>query len=221
MKDKTLKTASLSYEHSLRAQGYQIIAGIDEAGRGAWAGPVVAGAVCLPLERADLPTALAGVRDSKQLSPRARARLVQGIRETALAWGIGAAEHSEIDALGIVPATCLAMQRALEDAVRRFPAIRPDFLLLDTIRWTSLRQKHLALVKGDQLSLSIAAASVLAKVYRDTLMVEMDAQYPGYDFAAHKGYGTARHQAALRAQGPSAVHRMSFSPMRTQTGTLL
>jgi ribonuclease HII len=221
MKDRATKTASLDYEHSLRAQGYQIIAGIDEAGRGAWAGPVVAGAVCLPLEREDLQTVLMGVRDSKQLSARARVGLVEGIQNTALAWGIGAAEHSEIDELGIVPATCLAMRRAIDDAVRRFPAIQPDFLLLDAIRWTNLRQKHLALIKGDQLSLSIAAASVLAKVHRDRLMVEMDTDYPGYGFAIHKGYGTARHQAALRALGSSAVHRMSFSPMRTLTGTLL
>ena len=221
MKDRATKTAGLHYEHDLRALGYQIIAGIDEAGRGAWAGPVVAGAVCLPLERDDLLKVLMGVRDSKQLTPRARAGLVESIQSTALAWGIGAAAHTEIDELGIVPATCLAMQRALEDVTQHFPAIQPDFLLLDAIRWTSLRQKHLALVRGDQLSLSIAAASVLAKVYRDTLMVEMDAHYPGYGFAIHKGYGTALHQTALRALGTCPIHRLTFSPMRTLTGTLL
>lgn len=215
MKKKALKTASLSYEHNLHMQGYRIIAGIDEAGRGSWAGPVVAGAVCLPLERDDLLTALEGVRDSKQLTPRARTGLVHKIQETALAWGIGRAEHNEIDEIGIVPATCLAMQRALEEVQRQFPAIQPDFLLLDSIRWTNLQQKHLALVKGDQLSLSIAAASVLAKVDRDNLMTELDSQHPGYDFAIHKGYGTARHQAALQAHGPSPIHRMSYAPLRS------
>jgi ribonuclease HII len=221
MTKRTLKTAGLSYEHDLRARGYRVIAGVDEAGRGAWAGPVVAGAVCLPLEREDLLTALEGVRDSKQLSPHARAGLVERIQNTAISWGIGQAAHGEIDRLGIVPATCLAMQRALDDARTRTPDIQPDFLLLDSIRWLTLRQKHLALVKGDQLSLSIAAASVLAKVYRDHLMTELEAQYPGYGFAAHKGYGTALHQAALKTLGASPIHRMSFSPLRPQMEQLL
>lgn len=214
MKKKGLKTASLSYEHDLTAQGYRIIAGIDEAGRGAWAGPVVAGAVCLPLDRDDLPVLLEGVRDSKQLSPRARAGLVERIQNTALTWGIGAANHDEIDQLGIVPATCLAMQRALDAAVERAPHLQPDFLLLDSIRWLNLNRPHLALVKGDQLSLSIAAASVLAKVYRDNLMVELDSAYPEYGFAVHKGYGTSQHQAALKTHGASPIHRMSYAPLR-------
>jgi ribonuclease HII len=188
--------------------------GIDEAGRGAWAGPVVAGAVCLPLERDDLRQILEGVRDSKQLTPRARSGLVQRIQDTALTWGIGLAQHNEIDDLGIVRATCLAMQRALDDAQHRAPHIRPDFLLLDSIRWLNLKQKHLALVKGDQLSLSIAAASVLAKVHRDKLMIELDTHYPNYGFSLHKGYGTAHHQAALKANGPSPVHRMTYAPLR-------
>lgn len=214
MKKKGLKTASLSHELRLIAQGYRIIAGIDEVGRGAWAGPVVAGAVCLPLERTDLPVVLEGVRDSKQLTPRARFGLIERIKDTALAWGIGLSDHSEIDHLGIVPATCLAMQRALDDAYHRAPHIQPDFLLLDLIRWHNLKQQHLALVKGDQLSLSIAAASVLAKVYRDNLMVELDTIYPEYGFALHKGYGTQRHQAALKANRPSPIHRMTYAPLR-------
>jgi ribonuclease HII len=214
MKKRALKTASLSHELRLIAQGYRIIAGIDEAGRGAWAGPVVAGAVCLPLERTDLPIVLEGVRDSKQLSPRARARLFERIQNTALTWGIGQANHDEIDQLGIVPATCLAMQRAQDDAVRRAPHIQPEFLLLDLIRWRDLKQPHLALVKGDQLSLSIAAASVLAKVHRDNLMVELDTVYPNYGFAVHKGYGTSRHQVALKAHGASPIHRMTYAPLR-------
>lgn len=221
MTKRTLKTAGLSYEYDLRAAGYRVIAGVDEAGRGAWAGPVVAGAVCLPLDRDDLTALLEGVRDSKQLTPHARAGLIERIQTTAVSWGIGRAEHSEIDRLGIVPATCLAMQRAVDDARRRAPNVQPDFLLLDSIRWRSLQQKHLALVKGDQLSLSIAAASVLAKVHRDTLMTELDALYPGYGFAAHKGYGTALHQAALRTLGASPIHRMSFAPLRPQMEHLL
>lgn len=221
MTKRTLKTAGLSYERELLSRGHRVIAGVDEAGRGAWAGPVVAGAVCLPLERDDLLTALEGVRDSKQLSSHARAGLVERIQNTAISWGIGRAEHDEIDRLGIVPATCLAMQRALDDAHARTPDVQPDFLLLDSIRWLTLRQKHLALVKGDQLSLSIAAASVLAKVYRDHLMTELDARYPGYGFAAHKGYGTAQHQAALKTLGASPVHRMTYAPLRPQMGQLL
>jgi ribonuclease HII len=221
MKKKRLKTASLNYEHDLNAQGYRLIAGIDEVGRGAWAGPVVAGAVCLPLERDDLPVLLEGVRDSKQLSARARAGLVEHIQNAALTWGIGLSTHGEIDRLGIVPATCLAMQRALESASQRAPHLQPDFLLLDSIRWQNLNQPHLALVKGDQLSLSIAAASVLAKVYRDNLMVELDTAYPAYGFAVHKGYGTSKHQAALKAHGVSPIHRMSFAPMRIPADTPL
>lgn len=221
MKKKGLKTASLSYEHRLIAQGYRVIAGIDEAGRGAWAGPVVAGAVCLPLESADLPVLLEGVRDSKLLSPRARTALTERIQKTALTWGIGLADHSEIDQIGIVPATCLAMQRALDAATQRAPDIQPDFLLLDLIRWQHLEHPHLALVKGDQLSLSIAAASVLAKVYRDNLMVDFDSEFPDYGFAVHKGYGTAKHQAALKTHGVSPIHRMSYAPMRVPADTPL
>lgn len=205
------KTASLSHEYELLAQGYHLIVGIDEAGRGAWAGPVVAGAVCLPLDRDDLAQALDGVYDSKQLSARAREALVSRIQTTALAWGVGRAEPTEIDSLGIVPATCLAMQRAL-DAVCQ--VLTPDFLLLDSIRWTNLTMPHRALVRGDSLSLSIAAASVLAKVQRDRWMVEYDSLYPQYGFAVHKGYGVAKHAGALREFGACAIHRMSFAPMR-------
>ena len=176
------KTASLKFEGDLLAQGYRRIVGIDEVGRGAWAGPVVAGAVCLPLERDDLAQTLAGVYDSKQISARAREALIDGIKSTALAWGIGSAEAAEIDTYGIVPATCRAMQRALDHMLDQFPQVQPDFLLLDSIRWQELPQKidYQAIVHGDSLSLSIAAASVLAKVTRDSWMVEYDAQYPQY-----------------------------------------
>jgi ribonuclease HII len=205
------RTASLSYEYDLLARGYRVVAGIDEAGRGAWAGPVAAGAVCLPLERADLPDLLAGVYDSKQMTARARANLVSRIQTAARAWGVGSADAGEIDRLGIVAATCLAMQRALEIAMQM---VTPDYLLIDSIRWTNLTLPHSALVKGDSLSLSIAAASILAKVTRDGWMVEYDRQYPGYSFAAHKGYGVAAHHAAIRERGVTPIHRMSFAPMR-------
>jgi ribonuclease HII len=211
------QTASLNIERSLWAQGYACIAGLDEAGRGAWAGPVVAGVVCLPAGRDDLSTALEGVRDSKQLTARARERLIERIWNAAAGWGIGEAGSDEIDTIGIVPATCLAMERALDVLLTHFPDVQPDYLLLDSIKWRGRKPialPHQALVKGDSLSLSIAAASVLAKVYRDTLMVAFDRQYPGYEFAVHKGYGVAQHHALLREHGASPIHRMSFAPLR-------
>ena len=205
-------TASLSFERDLIEQGYRCIVGIDEAGRGAWAGPVSAGAVVLPLERPDLLQSLEGVNDSKQLSARIRESLIDGIKSIALAWGIGRAEADEIDTLGIVPATCLAMRRAI-DALH----LDPDYLLLDSIKWRGFPDKHIdyeAIVRGDSLSLSIAAASVLAKVSRDAWMVEYDVQYPGYGFAIHKGYGVPQHQAALRDLGASPLHRMTYKPLQ-------
>ncbi len=169
------KTASLTLERDLLAQGYRRIVGIDEAGRGAWAGPVAAGAVCLPLERPDLLQALEGVYDSKQLSASTREGLIERIQTTALAWGVGRAEAGEIDSLGIVPATCLAMRRAVDRMRQHFPAIDPDYLLLDWIRWQGYEQlDYQTVVRGDSRSLSIAAASVLAKVSRDGWMVEYE-----------------------------------------------
>ncbi|MEO8392794.1 MAG: ribonuclease HII [Chloroflexota bacterium] len=215
MKKKQLAkpTASLNFEQDLIEQGYRCIAGIDEAGRGAWAGPVSAGAVVLPLERSDLLQTLEGVTDSKQLSAHTRESLIDVIQSTALAWGVGRAEAAEIDALGIVPATCLAMRRAIA-ALR----LDPDYLLLDSIKWRGFPDnKHIdyqAIIRGDSLSLSIAAASVLAKVARDAWMVEYDAQYPGYGFAVHKGYGVPQHQAALRELGASSLHRMTYKPLQ-------
>jgi ribonuclease HII len=215
MSDK--KTASLQLETALLAQGYRCIAGIDEAGRGAWAGPVSAGAVCLPLDRDDLAQSLEGVYDSKQLTAPVRESLIDRIKSTALAWGVGRAEADEIDALGIVPATCLAMRRALEQIADQFPGINPDYLLLDAIRWQGFPRKRIpyqAVVRGDSLSLSIASASILAKVARDNWMVEYDAQYPQYGFAVHKGYGVPAHQAALRDFGVSPLHRRSWRPFQ-------
>lgn len=209
-------TASLKFERDLAAEGKRLIVGIDEAGRGAWAGPVFAGAVCLPIEDADLSARLEGVRDSKQMTPRNRARLIAVIQHYALAWGVGSASAAEIDSLGIVPATCLAMRRALHMAANT-GSITPDFLLLDSIRCADLATwgaPYRAMIGGDRLSLSIAAASVLAKVSRDEMMRGMHLIHPDYGFAEHKGYGTARHAAALRQFGACAIHRMSFAPMR-------
>lgn len=213
-KSSRSKTASLRHEREYYAQGYSAIFGLDEAGRGPWAGPVAAGAVCLPLDRRDLGRLLAGVRDSKQMRPRARATLAERIKETALAWGVGSASSAEIDSLGIVPAVKLAMQRAL-DAARERGQIAPSCLFLDAMLWPELaHMPQVSMVGGDERSLSIAAASVLAKVWRDAYMVELDQELPQYGFGVHKGYGTLNHQAALAAYGPSPVHRMSFAPVQ-------
>lgn len=211
---KNSPTASLRHEREYFAQGCRYIFGLDEAGRGPWAGPVAAGAVCLPLERADLGKILSGVRDSKQLTPRARARLVSRIQETALAWGVGSASHAEIDELGIVSAVKLAMKRALDKALAGVD-FTPDCLFLDALLWPEMAHiPQVSMIGGDIRSLSIAAASVLAKVWRDEYMVELDGELPQYGFAVHKGYGTKRHQAALEAYGPSPVHRRTFAPVR-------
>lgn len=197
----------LSFEQPLWAAGVMDIAGIDEAGRGAWAGPVAAGAVILP-QRPDLLDVLSGVRDSKLMTPLQRTKWAPMIRNVASAWGVGLASSEEIDALGIMPATRLAMRRAIE-ALSRLP----QHLLIDAVRLAQLDLPQQALIKGDARVLSIAAASVLAKTARDALMVELDACYPGYSFARHKGYGTAIHRAALERLGPCAVHRKSFAPI--------
>jgi ribonuclease HII len=208
------KTASLMYEHQFQQSGCHKIMGFDEVGRGTWAGPVAAGAVCLPLDRKDLSKVLKGVRDSKQMTPRQRTTLVNNIKEIALAWGVGSASSTEIDNLGIVTATKLAMQRAFEMA-----NFQPDCLMLDSLAWPEMKFPQICLTKGDTLSLSIAAASVVAKVWRDEFMTTFDEQYPQYEFGVHKGYGTAKHQAALRTFGPSPIHRMSFAPIRNLSQT--
>lgn len=210
------RTAPLSLEAALTEQGCRCVAGVDEAGRGAWAGPVVAGAVCLPLDAPDLLETLDGLTDSKQLSPAERAAYAARVRAIAPGWGIGEASAAEIDEIGILRATCLAMRRAL-DALRSGAVVaRPDSLLIDHIHWRGapLDTPWRSYVRGDSRSLSIAAASVLAKTHRDALLVALDADYPGYGFAAHKGYGTPEHQAALARLGPAPVHRFSFAPLR-------
>ncbi len=179
---------------------------MDEAGRGALAGPVCVGAVILPDDNPNLTQTLSGVHDSKQLTPRKRTHLIPHIKETALTWGIGFASAAEIDELGIVPATRLAASRAIESL-----AIFPDFLLTDfRLELPELGVSQAALVKGDQRSLSIAAASILAKTARDELMRELDAQYPNYRLGIHKGYGTLSHRRAIGQFGFSPIHRKTF-----------
>ncbi len=209
-------SASVLYENQIYAQGIERIVGFDEAGRGPWAGPVVAAAVCLPLGRPRLSHVLKGVRDSKEMTALQRASIIDLIRITALAWGVGSASNGEIDALGIVPATLLAMRRALAGMLADFPGFAPDCLFLDALVWPEMlgRYPQVTIVDGDARSLSIAAASVLAKVWRDEHMAEVDAHYPQYGFAAHKGYGTAAHIAALKQHGPCPTHRLSFAPVR-------
>jgi ribonuclease HII len=198
----------LRFEAPLWEAGVQRVAGVDEAGRGSWAGPVAAGAVILP-QQPDLMERLAGVRDSKQMTPGERTFWAAQIKATALSWGVGFASAEEIDALGILPATRLAVQRAL--AALAVPA---EHLLVDFLELPEIRLPQTALVKGDARSLSIAAASILAKTARDALLVDFDREFPGYGFARHKGYGTGEHQAALARLGPCRIHRRSYAPVR-------
>jgi ribonuclease HII len=195
----------LSFEFILWQAGIIGVAGIDEAGRGALAGPVAASAVILP-QKESLPCLLKGVRDSKQMTPYERGIARDKILQYADSWGVGFATSDEIDLVGIVPATRLAASRALEGL-----SLPPAHLLLDYLFLPDVTIPQTALIKGDCRSLSIAAASVLAKTSRDALMRELDITYPGYGFAAHKGYSTQAHREALKKLGPSPVHRLSFT----------
>lgn len=200
---------TLEEEERLKLQGHTLIAGLDEAGRGCLAGPVVAAAAILPLAE-DCLRLFAGVRDSKQLSAAQRERLYAVVMERALGVGVGVVSVEWIDRYNIVRATRLAMQQALADL-----PVRPTYLLLDALKLPTVRLPQLALIKGDARCLSIAAASIVAKVTRDRLMQCLDEQYPGYGFAHHKGYGTREHKRALSQLGPSPAHRRTFAPVRT------
>lgn len=206
------KNPDLRFEIPLWASGITAVAGMDEAGRGAWAGPVFAAAVILPPDEGLLEQ-LPGVRDSKLMTARQRSKWAAVIRSMAAAWGVGNAEADEVDALGIVPATRLAMTRALAAC-----GCDAQHLLVDALRLPKVAIPQEALIKGDRRSLSIAAASVLAKTARDQVMLEWDAAFPGYGFAHHKGYGTAFHRAALDEMGPCVLHRRSFAPIRARLG---
>lgn len=186
------------------------ICGVDEAGRGPWAGPVFAAAVILSPERA-----IPGLDDSKKLSPARREALEPLIQARALAWAVGRAEVQEIDTLNILRATGLAMRRAVEAL-----AVRPDLARVDGNYAFPLPCPVETVVGGDALHAEISAASILAKTARDRLMVEMDARHPGYGFAAHKGYGVRAHAEALGRLGPCALHRKSFKPIQTAIARL-
>jgi ribonuclease HII len=204
----TKQYPTLREEHKLRQTGHICIAGIDEAGRGAWAGPVSAAAVILPVGVSSLRKQLDGVCDSKLCTPRQRDVLYGLICESASTWGVSLVPASRVDEIGIVPATRQAMREAL---TQLHPA--PDALLIDALHLPGVHLAQRALIRGDRSSLSIAAASILAKVTRDRAMVAMAAAYPGYGFAAHKGYGTRQHREALQRLGPTEIHRWYFAPV--------
>lgn len=187
-------------EQSFLEQGYQMICGVDEAGRGPLAGPVCAAAVILPPNMR-----IPGLDDSKKLSDKRRRELFPVIKEQAIAYGIGFADHKMIDEINILQATFYAMKQAISNL-----SAKPDLALIDGNREPDLDIPVQTVIHGDSLSASIAAASILAKVTRDDLMLEMAEQYPGYGFEIHKGYGTKVHYQALRTLGPCPIHRMSF-----------
>ena len=187
-------------ENSLYSDGYQVICGVDEAGRGPLAGPVCAAAVILP-NGLEIP----GLTDSKKLTDKKRRELFPIIKEQAVAYGIGYASHEEIDEINILQATYLAMERALAQL-----SVKPHIAMIDGNRAKDFGMPVRTVVKGDSLSANIAAASVLAKVSRDDLMLELANQYPEYSFEVHKGYGTKAHYEALRQHGASPVHRKTF-----------
>ena len=187
-------------ENSCFGEGYNVICGVDEAGRGPLAGPVCAAAVILP-PNVEIP----GLNDSKKLTDKKRRELMPVIKETALAYGIAFATEQEIDEINILQATYLAMGRAIDQL-----CIRADLALVDGNRAGDFGLPVKTVVKGDSLSASIAAASILAKVTRDDVMVELAEKYPEYGFDIHKGYGTKAHYAALTEHGPSPIHRMTF-----------
>ena len=194
----------LSFERKGLNNGYRLIAGIDEAGRGPLAGPVVAAAVILPAG-----LYITGVDDSKKLSPDKRERLFGSIMSQALTVGIGMASAQLIDQINILQATRHAMLEAVSQLTPQ-----PDYLLIDGISPINICIPQKTIKKGDSLSLSIAAASIIAKVTRDRIMREWDALYPGYGFAGHKGYGSALHMEAIRRLGPSPVHRLTFGGVK-------
>lgn len=197
-----------SLERAARAEGFSVVCGVDEAGRGPWAGPVVAGAVVLAPAR--LPADLAGrLDDSKKLNRATRAALFEALTGIAHV-GVGVASVAEIDATNILAATLLAMRRAVES----LPAPAPDLALVDGNRPPELGCAVRTVVKGDGLSLSIAAASIVAKETRDRMMAELDRRHPGYGWTTNAGYGTAEHQRALAALGVTREHRKSFAPIR-------
>jgi len=200
---------NLDKERRLLRNGFFRVAGLDEAGRGAWAGPLAAGAVILPLHLPSLRTELAAVRDSKLMTPLQRKAAAVRIRSIATAWSVGSASAEEVDLLGPLQATRLAMLRAIHE----LPA-DPDHLLIDHLILPGSPLPQTAVTHGDLLCLSIAAASVLAKTWRDEQMVALERIYQGYGFARHKGYGTRQHAESLFRLGACPEHRQSYAPLQ-------
>jgi ribonuclease HII len=200
-----LNALEYTIEETYKQKGYNVICGIDEAGRGPLAGSVVAAACVLPEG-----LYIDGVNDSKKLSPKKREQLFDEITEKAIAYGIGNADENEIDDINILSATLLAMRRAVANLKENFPSISPDLLIIDGNVSRGFDIPAIAIVKGDSLSPSIAAASILAKVTRDRLCLLYEEQYPGYGFAKHKGYGTKEHIDNIRNKGVLPIHRKSF-----------
>lgn len=201
-------TPSLREERAWLAQGHALVAGVDEAGRGAWAGPVAAAAVTLPIDDA-CAELLRGVDDSKKLGAATREALRARICDVAIAWCVGMATSAEVDALGVLPATRLAMTRAVAGLN---PA--PRALLIDAVRLPELTTPQKSFFFADSISLAVAAASILAKTTRDEEMRRLAERHPGYGFEGHKGYGTAAHRRALAALGPCEQHRVTYRPIR-------
>lgn len=195
----------MKFERLAVSQGYRWIAGLDEAGRGPLAGPVVAGAVILPDT-----FGLAGINDSKQVAPTLRRKLADEIKKQAVSWAVAAVYPPYLDTINIYQATVQAMNMAVNSLNPR-----PDYLLIDAVKLPDIHIKQQSIIKGDTLSASIAAASILAKVERDNAMEAFDSLYPGYGFARHKGYATREHVQLLMQKGPCPIHRVSFEPVRS------
>lgn len=195
---------TLTFERTAYSKGFSFVAGIDEAGRGPLAGPVMAAAVILPAG-----LLISGVDDSKKLTPYKREKLFDIIMTQAVSVGIGSIGPAEIDQINILQATRRAMLSALQQLTPQ-----PDYLLIDGISTIDSLVSQKTIKKGDSLSLSIAAASIIAKVSRDRFMIDMDVMYPGYGFAGHKGYGSAAHLEAIRKLGPSSIHRLTFGGVK-------
>jgi ribonuclease HII len=193
-----------SLENLALEKGFRMVAGIDEAGRGALAGPVVA--ACVILDEKRIPDRIV---DSKKISDRRRRELRAGIMETAVAVGVGVVDPAAVDEVNVYNATIIAMKKSVSAM-----AVRPDFLLIDAVKIYDISISSLSFFKGEDKSVSVAAASIIAKVYRDDIMVGLSERYPEFGFYRHKGYGTALHKAALLSYGPTEIHRYSYKPVR-------
>lgn len=204
----------LSSEAVLYEGGFRCVAGVDEAGRGAWAGPLVAAAVVLPSPGSVPSNFLAGVRDSKLVAPEQRTVLYEAVIAHARAVGVGAVAADEIDVLGLTAANELAMVRAV-----RALSLTPDYVLVDAFKLKSLGCPQRGIIQGDRRCLSIAAASIVAKVYRDAWLAGLAVPHPAYGFERHRGYGVKDHQQAIAAHGLTPIHRRSYAPLRDLPGS--